>query len=111
PGLRRVAAPGPRGPRGVPGRAGRPQGAGSSRIAPCVGCAGDGELCTAEPDPPTRRVRGPVADSPSGRNLMPVYDDAQVTVLLADYLAASSDGRVSAFGLGFTIAGVQATGF
>jgi hypothetical protein len=40
-----------------------------------------------------------------------IFEDAHVTAFVADYLAADASNRITAVGLGFTITGVQPTGF
>lgn len=42
---------------------------------------------------------------------MGIADDALVTILVADYLAADAAGKINAIGAGFTLSGMQPNGF
>lgn len=41
---------------------------------------------------------------------MAIFEDAHVTVLLADYIGIDAGGKINAIGAGFTICGVRPTG-
>jgi hypothetical protein len=42
---------------------------------------------------------------------MTLFDDATALVAIADYIGVDAGGKINAIGLGFTVAGIQPTGF